>query len=147
MLRYPPRLFACCSLVLAVFLTGCSAEFDPWHQDSTTGRWFSESQLALGQQVYATHCASCHGPKAEATPQWTKTDAQGLYPPPPLNGTAHAWHHSFQALKQMIEEGSRGRMPAWKGKLTDQEIEAVIAWFQSLWPDEGYEIWQRQHKK
>ena len=32
-------------------------------------------------------------------------------------------------------------MPAWGGKLSDQDIDAVIAWFQSLWPDAVYGEW------
>jgi mono/diheme cytochrome c family protein len=34
-------------------------------------------------------------------------------------------------------------MPGWRGKLSDDEIEAVIAWMQSLWPDDRYEAWYR----
>ncbi|MEH6650331.1 MAG: cytochrome c [Motiliproteus sp.] len=129
------------------FLQACSEQFDPWHEDGSTGRWFTQEQVAQGEQIYQTYCANCHGAKAEATPQWTKPDADGLYPPPPLNGTAHAWHHPFPMLKKTINEGTNGRMPAWKDKLSDQEVDAVIAWFQSLWPDEGYLIWQRRHKQ
>lgn len=129
----------------ALFLQACADQFDPWREDPDTGRWFTQQQVALGARVYQQNCAGCHGVSAEATPQWTKPDAEGLYPPPPLNGTAHAWHHPFEVLKKTINEGSRGRMPAWQGKLTDPEVEATIAWFQSLWPDEGYRIWQRRH--
>jgi hypothetical protein len=49
-------------------------------------------------------------------------------------------------LKEMIKEGTSGRVPSWNDKLTDQEVDAVIARFQSLWPDQGYLIWQRRHK-
>lgn len=34
-----------------------------------------------------------------------------------------------------------GGMPARGGKLSQAEIEAVIVWFQSLWPDEIYSAW------
>lgn len=133
-------------LFALVFLQACSDQFDPWHEDENTGRWFTQEQIAQGAQVYQTHCATCHGAKAEATPRWTKPEADGLYPPPPLNGTAHAWHHPFPILKKTINEGTAGRMPAWQDKLSDQEVDAVIAWFQSLWPDEGYHLWQRRHE-
>ncbi|OMH31760.1 cytochrome c [Motiliproteus sp. MSK22-1] len=135
-------------LLLAIsLLQACSDQFDPWRQDSDTGRWYSKEQVELGAKVYQANCAVCHGSNAEATPEWIKPDANGLYPPPPLNGTAHAWHHPFPILKKTIEEGSAGRMPAWKGKLSEQEVESVIAWFQSLWPDRGYQLWQQRHKK
>ena len=32
-------------------------------------------------------------------------------------------------------------MPAFKDKLTEQDKEAVIAFFQSYWPDEIYAEW------
>ena len=34
-------------------------------------------------------------------------------------------------------------MPAFRGSLTDEEIIDVIAWFQSLWPEEIYTQWWR----
>lgn len=128
-------------------IQACSQQFDPWHEDADTGRWYTQAQMVQGAQIYLTHCASCHGLKAEATPEWIKPDAQGLYPPPPLNGTAHAWHHPFSQLKRTINEGTSGKMPAWKDRLSDLEVDAVIAWFQSLWPDRGYQLWQRRHKQ
>ena len=33
-------------------------------------------------------------------------------------------------------------MPPFKDKLTAQEIDAIIAWFQSLWPDNIYAAWR-----
>ncbi|WP_426417781.1 c-type cytochrome [Aestuariirhabdus sp. LZHN29] len=122
-------------------------EFDPYHQDSTTGRWYDLQQVEQGALLFAQHCANCHGGNAQATPNWTKPDAQGVYPPPPLNGSAHAWHHSLPKLKAMILDGSQGRMPAWRDRLAEHEVVAIIAWFQSLWPDQGYEAWQRTHKR
>lgn len=68
------------------------------------------------------------------------------YPPPPLNGTGHDWHHPKAALVQVIQNGSpgaKGNMPAWKDKLNDQEIKDVVAWFQSLWPPEVRTVWER----
>ena len=46
----------------------------------------------------------------------------------------------------MIREGSPGvgGMPAWSGKLSDQEIGDVIVWIKTLWPDEIYDIWHKE---
>lgn len=45
----------------------------------------------------------------------------------------------------MIQDGSvDGAMPAWKGKLTNQQIGDVIVWIKSLWPDEVYDIWHKE---
>lgn len=34
-------------------------------------------------------------------------------------------------------------MPAWKGRLSDRDIEDVIAWFQALWPLDVYDRWRK----
>jgi mono/diheme cytochrome c family protein len=38
--------------------------------------------------------------------------------------------------------GAGGGMPAWAGTLKDEDIEAVLAWIQSLWPAEIYQSWK-----
>ncbi len=102
------------------------------------------AQLAMGEQVFTTHCAKCHGERAQGAANWRKADADGNYPPPPLDGSGHAWHHSREVLKGMIRDGSpqgEGNMPAWKGRLSEEQIDAAIAWFQSIWPKPVYDAW------
>lgn len=68
----------------------------------------------------------------------------GRYPPPPLDDTAHAWHHPTSILRKAIESGSPpgvGDMPPWKDRLTGQEIDDVIVYIKSLWSDEVYRHW------
>lgn len=101
-------------------------------------------KIAQGEGVYRAYCARCHGERGEGAPNWRQPDAQGFYPPPPLDGSGHAWHHSTAWLKDMIRYGSppgQGRMPAWGATLSEAQIDAVIAYFQSLWPDEVYAAW------
>jgi thiol:disulfide interchange protein DsbC len=112
-------------------------------------RWFSEEQVRRGSDLFLKNCAACHGQNAEATSNWKQTDANGNYPPPPLNGSAHAWHHPIKLLRRTIEEGGAkigGTMPAFKGKLSDADIDAVIAYFQSFWPDTIYQNWADRNK-
>ncbi len=107
-------------------------------------RWYDPPRIESGGAVYAEHCARCHGARGEATPNWRTREADGAFPPPPLNGTAHTWHHPFRILAQQIKfgaPGGTGKMPAFQGVLTDEEIINVIAWFQSLWPEEIYRQW------
>lgn len=111
---------------------------------ATDQRWYSADQVSRGETVFQQNCAGCHGSNAEATPDWKKTDANGNYPPPPLNGTAHAWHHDLQLLRDTIRKGGArvgGVMPAFENKLSDAEIDEVIAFFQSKWPDDIYDKW------
>ena len=107
-------------------------------------RWYTEQQLTKGEQVYTTHCIGCHKEKASGIKAWKKALPDGSYPPPPLNGTAHAWHHSIAALTTTINEGGKpfgGKMPAFKQVLNDSEKLAVIAYFQSFWSEEIYKRW------
>ena len=144
------------SIILLVFLTACSEHDDSAKVINTptaeTGvaRSFDFAQLRRGQQLFQKNCAECHGSEAQGTVNWRQADADGKFPPPPLNGTAHAWHHSMQVLKDTIMKGTLrlgGNMPPWEGKLTDKDVEDILAWIQSKWPDEIYNAWyQRQQK-
>jgi len=118
-------------------------------QVAATGnqRWYSEQQVADGEKLFRQNCASCHGANAEATPNWKETDSNGNYPPPPLNGTAHAWHHDMGVLRRTIREGGArlgGQMPGFEERLNAAEIDSVIAFFQSKWPDEIYQRWSNR---
>ena len=107
-------------------------------------RWYERSRVESGGKVYAENCAVCHGARGEATPDWRRREPDGSFPPPPLNGTAHTWHHPFGILARQIKfgaPGGGGKMPPFRGRLTDEEIIDVIAWFQSLWPDDIYAQW------
>lgn len=108
------------------------------------------AQVNRGVKIYQTHCAVCHGKSAEGAPNWRQVNAQGKYPAPPLNGSGHAWHHPYKMLGHVIKNGSpggQGDMPAWKDKLTDQQIGDVIAWFISKWPDQAYDAWYRINRE
>ena len=107
-------------------------------------RWFTPEIAASGEPVYRAHCARCHGPAGEGAGDWRRRDASGRFPPPPLDGSGHTWHHPIRILLHVIENGSpggQGNMPAWKDVLSREEILSVIAWFQSRWPDEVYAAW------
>ena len=107
-------------------------------------RWYNDEQVTRGEPLFRQNCAACHGQNAEATPNWKQTDANGNYPPPPLNGTAHTWHHDIDLLRRTIREGGAklgGLMPGFEGQLNAEEIDSIIAFFQSKWPDEIYQRW------
>lgn len=107
-------------------------------------RWYSNEQIKQGEIVFKSICGTCHGQNAEATPNWRTTDANGKYPPPPLDGSAHAWHHSIDLLRKTVREGGiqlGGSMPAFEKVLSAQQIDQAIAYFQSKWSDEIYDRW------
>ena len=113
-------------------------------------RWYTNDQVERGAIVFTQNCAACHGANAEATPNWRRTTPDGKYPPPPLNGTAHTWHHPLDMLRRQIKLGGEpvgGVMPAFKDKLSPADIDAAIAFFQSKWSDEIFSAWMKRNRK
>ena len=110
-------------------------------------RWYAAEHVQQGAPLFAQHCASCHGAAAEGTGDWRQRLPNGHFPPPPLNGNAHAWHHPLRALGHQIKfgaPGGGGLMPKFENTLEDTEILSVIAWFQDHWSDEIYAEWLRR---
>ncbi len=142
-------------IVSAVFVVGCEQVVDDKVTESGIAESYDRSKvpasrLKQGQSLFIKNCATCHGADAQGATNWRKRDKDGKFPPPPLNGTAHAWHHPKKALMYTIKNGTvmlGGSMPAWKDKLTDEEIESIIYWFQSKWPAQLYQAWTRQDKE
>ncbi len=121
--------------------------FTTGFQATAEDRWFNQDIVDYGNDIFQQNCAVCHGSNAEGTRDWKKTDANGNYPPPPLDGSAHAWHHPLAQLARSIKEGGvklGGVMPPFGDKLSDQEVLAVIAFFQSKWPDQIYAGWHQR---
>jgi len=99
-----------------------------------------------GRTLFAENCARCHGDTAQGAENWHIPDAQGRYPAPPLNGTAHAWHHPREQLERVIANGGV-TMPAFGGRLNEQQIADLVTYITSLWPDEIYEAWQHAQER
>ena len=122
------RLFTIFTIIL---LVGCSPE----EKNSNI-----DSMASLGESVFNKNCVSCHGVKGQGlATDWKVKDSNGNYPPPPLNGTAHTWHHSPEQLLYTINKGGTemgGQMPAFEKRLTEEEKWALIDYMYSLWPKE-----------
>ncbi|HIF89575.1 MAG TPA: cytochrome c [Candidatus Thioglobus sp.] len=98
------------------------------------------SDVAIGKVVFEANCVVCHGKEARGlVSNWKEKGADGKYPAPPLDGTAHAWHHSPLQLLNTINEGGikmGGQMPAFENTLSDDEKQAALDYIMSLWPSE-----------
>lgn len=130
--------------ILAVFLFAACAESEA-PLTNVAGRWYSGEQVERGRGLYQTHCAVCHAADGSATAEWRNPGSDGNYPPPPLNGTAHTWHHPLELLNDTIANGGAqfgGVMPGFGAILHEDDRLAVIAWLQSLWTDDIYGKWQ-----
>lgn len=142
------------ALLAAALLAGCSDETPspgsgarapvPSNVDEIPPRWYTTEDVARGGAIFARHCASCHGADAAGAGDWRKRGPGGTFPPPPLNGTAHSWHHPIAALRHQIRfgaPGGSGTMPGFDAILGEEDVLAVIAWMQALWRDEVYAAW------
>jgi len=125
-------------------------------QSTTSGdavpveRWYSPEHVSRGALVYTENCAVCHGQNAEGTKNWRQRTSDGKFPPPPIDGTGHAWHHPMKILGAQIKfgaPGGLGSMPGFADKLSDEQVVDVIAWFQNKWPDKIYATWTEMNKR
>ena len=66
----------------------------------------------MGATVYRQRCASCHGGSGEGATGPSMVDVDDR-----LTRDEHI---------TVVREGRNGKMPAWEGTLTDEEIEAVV---------------------
>ena len=142
-----------------IYLVGCSDQATVSDAPSTSTsdeevssqtavrRWYDSEQVVLGRGVFAQNCAVCHGAEAQGLVEdWRVKLDDGSFPPPPLNGSAHAWHHPREVLMQVIDQGGEeigGKMPAFAGVLGRDEKLAAIAYFQSFWSEEIYQRWMK----
>ena len=109
----------------------------------TTAAYRSPDVVALGAEVYDANCASCHGADLEGQPNWRERDADGYLPAPPHDASGHTWHHPTAQLFEITKYGTeavvgggyRSNMMGFGDALSDEEIEAVLAYIKSTWPD------------
>jgi mono/diheme cytochrome c family protein len=132
-------------LVFTLILTGCGQQQAGEPAQAPGQRWYTRVQVERGAPLFRQNCAVCHGNEAQGLSEdWKQPLPDGNYPPPPLNGSAHAWHHPLRVLQRTIQHGGApvgGQMPAFGQKLTEEEQLAIIAWFQEKWSDEIYALW------
>ena len=142
-----------------VWLVSCSNQQEttagtekptPPPTQSQPKRWYTQTQVNRGNNLFQENCAVCHKPDASGTTNWRELDANGKLPPPPLNGTAHTWHHPLSILRRTVRMGGiplGGTMPGFEEKLTNKQIDDILAWVQSHWPDEIYRIWDERNSQ
>jgi mono/diheme cytochrome c family protein len=129
------------SLVAGILaLAGCEQAapgFDDPRADAGDG-----ARVALGKRVYAQQCAACHGAQLEGQPQWRRRLPSGRLPAPPHDESGHTWHHPDHVLFALTRNGLvppyappayESDMPAFAGRLSDDEIWAVLAFIKSRW--------------
>ncbi len=103
----------------------------------------TEAPLSRGEQLYSANCVVCHG---------GATGGDMMAYPPAHNANGHTWHHPDCQLIQTVLNGpgemgdmmrqmmgvsdTVPRMPAFKGKLTEDEIRDILSYIKTWWTDE-----------
>jgi mono/diheme cytochrome c family protein len=74
------------------------------------------SEVGKGHQLYLMNCAHCHAP-----------DASGDEGP-----DLHGVEKSDKQIAKMIKNGVKGQMPKFGSKLSDTDVQLLIAFIRSL---------------
>src|SRR5712692_4739735 len=143
------RIFA----ALVLLIAGCSAVvalsalvfFLPQIQSSPSTDVPAErlSALSRGEKLYNDHCFVCHK---------GADGGQMMDYPPRHNANGHTWHHPDCELTTIILNGGdemtemmrqmmnsnpdTPRMPAWKDKLSREDIAAILAFIKTWWTED-----------
>ncbi len=129
------------TVVVAGFVVGAAAILfasAAWFAYTSAPSWSGALSTMLrerrGEEIYRTQCFSCH-----AGPTGGRIDDY----PPRHNANGHTWHHPDCSLRLAIREGSQvmsamappdaPKMPAFKDRLSADDIDAVLAYIKTMW--------------
>ena len=84
------------------------------------------SQAERGREVYTAHCGRCHGADGAG-----RTRMAEVVEPPDMSDPAWQRQRSTSRMVASVANG-RGQMPAFKKKLSRQEIAAAVAYVRTL---------------
>lgn len=79
-----------------------------------------EAYIAAGKQLFANHCAACHGENAKGTVG------------PDLTVSQYKYGKTRIDIAKSISEGRPGGMPAFKGQINPEQVESLIEYVLSL---------------
>ena len=130
-------------IFLLFFLVLSEASYSHSHFPITRD---SELMITRGKIIYQNNCISCHQVNLVGVENWKELDEDGHRKSPPLNGTGHTWHHDDATLHNIIKYGLiklvknyQGKMLGFEDRLKDKDIDSVLAYIKSFWPDDMYQ--------
>ncbi len=96
--------------------------------DDPSKVWTIDELKQRGEKVYAANCAACHQPTGKGIP--------GSFPA--LDGSPVVNGPRADQINVVLN-GRNGKMPAWKGSLSDTEIAAAITFTRNNWSNKAAE--------
>jgi cytochrome c oxidase cbb3-type subunit 3 len=79
-----------------------------------------EAYIAAGKQLYANHCAACHGENGKGTVG------------PDLTASKYKYGKTRLDIAKSISEGRPGGMPAFNGQINPEQVEGLVEYLLSL---------------
>jgi len=98
-------------------------------QDDPNKVWAMADIMARGEKVFAANCLACHGAQGQG----------GVGKP--LAGSAIVQDADKNKQLQIVLNG-KNAMPAWKGKLSDTDIAAVVTYTKNSWSNKTGQLVQ-----
>lgn len=86
---------------------------------SLSGIAHDAALVESGKEKFGTICAACHGPEAKGNP---------MLGAPDLTAGIFLRSVGVPGIIETINQGRTGEMPAWNGRLDEDEIRLVAAW-------------------
>ena len=112
------------TLVVVVLIAGSAASGGTAAAGAQKGK--AASQVERGRAVYGANCVRCHGADGAG-----HTRMADIVEPPDLTDPAWQRQRSNARMIASVSNG-HGQMPAFKKKLSRQEIAASIAYVRTL---------------
>jgi mono/diheme cytochrome c family protein len=107
----------------------CVAAVVLWVLEWTPAAVAAPGDTVKGKAIYEKHCVACHGPQGKGDGPTGKV----LVPPAADFTSAASKKKSDADLLKIIENGKPPTaMVAWKGQLSDQDIQHVLAYVKTL---------------
>ena len=110
-------------ILLLATAAGAASEGSSAAAEPQRGR---ASQSARGREVYTANCGRCHGADGQG-----HTRMAEMVEPPDMSDPAWQRGRSNARMIASVANG-RGQMPAFKKKLSKQEIAAAVAYVRTL---------------
>jgi mono/diheme cytochrome c family protein len=97
----------------------------------------TDQRVSEGRTLFAENCASCHGVPGVSHPPLPQA--------PPHDESGHTWHHADRLLFQWVLDRPplATLMPAFRGKLTEEQVLSILAYIKSTWPEDIQQFQQR----
>lgn len=79
-----------------------------------------EAYIAAGKQLYASHCAACHGENGKGTVG------------PDLTASQYKYGKARLDIAKSISEGRPNGMPSFSGQMNPEQVEGLVEFLLSL---------------